>query len=158
MLFFGALSALAMSGCLTAPNMRDFKKDNNSLMATINQWGKPHYYYLRVSNPPASSRTYFKIELHDGRVVDLFHLDRDLLSRSKYISDSDSHRYDDGAFHFWYRGDDLVGFDATYSPEHKPYPILWNSAGNKKYAFPLSQADVDELFGPPDEMRDYTRL
>ena len=164
---FGLLLLVCMSigmGCDRRPNLRMFTKGEAVLTAYINggsKSGQPEYFNLRAGN--IQTGMCFLVELEPGEIVDLVGVTTDFLTKKKGVvantnqpPEADSYRLH--YYRFWFSEKKMVGFDTGYTEGNNPIPVLWNATKTKRFPFPLTQDNVEEIFGKADQTQDCFRL
>lgn len=160
-------------------NTREYTKDNVTFIAAPIQKGN-NYLDLNVGTPwhPYSGIPPLLIKLPDGTVVDTASVNVDVLkAKSTYVGDASanvynkaSHKYEKwpldaqrlqmGPWSFIIQKGRVVSFYVYYRKDNqwmwRDYvPVIGKSSDNKLYDFPLKQEEVQQIFGDPDEIREY---
>lgn len=152
-------------GCMDVkPNIREFVKGTAFLNATVNggnRHGQPEYYYLCVTTKFDSAS--IAIELGNYEAVKLEDISENLLNQRSGVQTSKQEEtnsivYSFNGYEFWFGESKMFKFRATFVKRLNNVPVLWNRKMTKRYPFPLSQQDVEELFGKADRIRDYLSL
>jgi len=161
-----------------------WRKANIQFKGTLDiKSGKRKFVRLYVGSPVAYAECLpsIYIEWLNGKKILLSTITADMLTKMDNMQEEDSEiatfprkrnlpnmSWPDGTRYYTARCYTQPGLDSAYSFVVNKNRIIgfiayddcqnlgfWNESSTKRYQFPLTQDEVEELFGPPDEIVDY---
>ena len=169
-LFLMALCVIAgcVSGCIR-PNMRYTEIGSVSARATLQKGVTPLYHEVKITRPTDVSAQRFCLRLPDGKIINQASLTYDGLKRAgvedvkgywqrKYYDtklgmDLDvSHEVGASGIRCLFVGDTLVEISLFTSSTNAV--AVGREDTSQFYILPLTQADLEHIFGHPDKVSD----
>ncbi len=165
---FVVLCIVCLSGCIR-PNMRYTETGSMSACATLQNGVLPLYHEVKIIRPADDSAPRLCLRLPDGRIIGRASLTCDGLRqvgfeeshrdyRSQYYDKKlgktfdVSHELGGHGVTFVFVGDELVEL-RLFTSERSAIGIGREDT-KTFYTFPLTQADLERLFGHPDRISD----
>ncbi len=168
LLAFGLLGGAAEPARM---QYRTFLRGNMQARGPIQPSGEARFVSLSIGEPrkPLNDETPFYIRLSSGKVMESadFTVDRiaDLAGTNKLVLErSDWGRgaveYSFEGMVFVFRAEQCVAFRANWIqlPNKTYAPEIGTPQSNAFYKMPLTQAQLEMIFGPADEIRDKATL
>jgi len=164
-----AVPLLSMGdGCtMTCPNFRAYYHGNVSALGSLLPTGEGRFYSLTIGSPasPLAQNATFTVCLSDKTVLRPADFSRDRIERlaTSRTTPPAKDGWGEGAVDFSFEGISFIFANsiclcfranwvrlpsATYAPQ------IGTADGKRFYRMPLSQAQVEEIFGKPDRVED----
>ncbi|MCF7707500.1 MAG: hypothetical protein K9N52_01195 [Verrucomicrobia bacterium] len=162
--YIAVLCVVLISGCVR-PNIRYIESGSMSARAALQTGAAPLYHEVTITRPADDSAPRFCLRLLDGRIIDqasltynglrqagLKEVHRDY-RRQYYDKRLGTHR--DVSHEFATRGISCLFVGDTLVELLLRDDVAISREDEKRfYTLPLSQADLEQVFGPPDKVLD----
>ncbi len=169
-IWLAALCVVAgcLSGCIR-PNMRHTVISTLSARATIQKGVLPLYHEVKIARPADASAPRFCLRLPDGQIVERASLTCDGLRQAGFkethrdyrqqyydrklgTTSEISHEFRGQGVAFLFVGDTLV--ETLLFTSEKDAVAIGREGTKQFYTLPLTQTDLEYIFGHPDKVYD----
>lgn len=155
-----------LASCFSS-NFRIYKTDNIEAYGYIKSKNQILYNEIRIGTPQKlfNPQNKFSIKLNNGEKIISSEFSLDFIIKhavsKHYLTEkngwgSSAIRYDLDGFSFIFSDNKLVSFSASHIllPDKEIVPEIGDAEMKNFYKLPLSQQEIENLFGPPNKIYD----